>query len=84
MEEYETKENWLSAFMRRIWWTYLVAGGMLIGFAFGTLNMQSEAINKGFAHYHSQTGKWEWGYVADIKIEEPLPTTVTKGAKNVK
>jgi len=40
MEEYETKENWLAAFMRRVWWTYLVVGGIVIGFAIGTMNMQ--------------------------------------------
>lgn len=85
MEEYETKENWLSSFMRRVWWTYLVVGGMVVGFAFGTVNMQLEAINQGIAHYHSQTGKWQWGVSSEIMLSDKLPedifTTQKKAVK---
>jgi len=87
MEEYETKENWLAAFFRRVWWTYLVIGGMMIGFAFGTLSMQSEAINQGFAHYHAQSGKWKWGVSSEIMLSETIPEDVfiqKKGKKNAK
>lgn len=69
-------ENWLSAFMRRVWWTYLVIGGMLIGFAMGTLNMQSEAINKGYAHYHAKTGRWQWGVSTDIILSDTIPEEI--------
>lgn len=85
LENERAKENWLASFMRRVWWTYLVAGGMLIGFAFGTINMQSEAINQGLAHYHSQTGKWQWGVSSEIMISDKLPedifTTPKKAVK---
>lgn len=74
--EYETKENWLSSFMRRVWWTYLVIGGMMIGFAFGTLNMQLEAINQGFMHYNAKTGVKEWGVTTDISLTEKLPQDI--------
>ncbi len=76
--EYETeiKENWLSSFFRRMWWTYLVIGGMIVGFALGTINMQSEAINKGFAHYHSQNGKWQWGVSSEIMLSSQLPEEI--------
>jgi len=84
LENEYTHENWLQAFLRRLWWAYLIVGGLALGYAFATLQYRAEAVERSFAHYDSRTGNWEWGMVSDISIEEPMPIVGEKVKKNGK
>ena len=60
MEMETEKEGFIKSTLRRIWWTYLVIGGMAVGFYVATIQMQNEAIQHDAAHYDSKTGYWDW------------------------
>jgi len=60
MESYEEKEGFIKASLRRLWWTYILIGGMLIGYYLGVNQFQKEAVEIGLAGHNYKTGSWEW------------------------
>lgn len=78
MEMENEKEGFIKSTLRRIWWTYLVIGGMAVGFYVATIQMQNEAIQHDAAHYDSRTGSWDWN---ELSISEEKQEVINASCK---
>ena len=74
MEYYQ--ESTITRLWNRLLVLLVLVAGIGIGISAGVYTMQKEAIKQGFAHYHAQSGNWQWGVASEIMLSSQIPADI--------